>query len=160
MARIDGYIAEPSIILLGCRAWDNSPYKNCPVCHGCVGDDGGRVYCARCDAMSPAIESKCRSSRIASEVRKRSEAAARDYAAALAKKQRGSARLTEIERRQIANGYTREGIGSRDADVVNRAAVGRDWLRSIGQEPDYDLILDKRGNVIGRHSEPQQAQGA
>jgi hypothetical protein len=35
--------------------------------------------------------------------------------------------------------------------------VIRAWLREIGQEPNWDLILDRRGRVVGRVEEMAEA---
>jgi hypothetical protein len=60
--------------------------------------------------------------------------------------------LTEAERRWIARGCRGDGMSSR-RDVRNRAKVGDAWLAEIGQSPDYDLILGKNGQILGRYSE-------
>lgn len=157
MSRADGYIPEPTIILLGCRAWDNKPFGVCPVCNGGVraGDDG--IHCAKCSSSSPAIERRCATAKVVHSAKERAADGSKELRDELDKRHRNSAKLTELERRQIANGYTRKGLNSKNSGVVNRARVGREWLQSINQMPDYDLILDKRGNVTGRYSEQQQA---
>jgi len=53
--------------------------------------------------------------------------------------------LTEVQRRRIWMGYSRSGIDSHNPEVVNRSKLGRDWLISIGQEPDWSIDLDHEG---------------
>ena len=57
---------------------------------------------------------------------------------------------SERDRRRLWNGY-KGGILSPIAEVSNRSRIGSEWLREIGQEPDWSLILDSRGNVVGRY---------
>jgi hypothetical protein len=59
--------------------------------------------------------------------------------------------LAEAERQRIFLG-SRKGNPFADVDPACLAGVGRAWLREIGQLPDWDLILDRRGRAIGRHS--------
>jgi hypothetical protein len=62
--------------------------------------------------------------------------------------------LSEVERRRIWLGYqgnVRRHPASTEAEPTNRAAIGRAFLKAIGQEPDWTLILDRRGLPIGRY---------
>jgi hypothetical protein len=74
-------------------------------------------------------------------------------------------RLSEVERRRIWVGYRHLGKGYAwtDGKLTNRANFGRQWLTAIGQQPDWSLILNSKGQVIGRIqdeiSEPIEADG-
>lgn len=140
-------IPEPTIVLTGCRPWDarlRTP-GGCPVCRGGIraGDDS--IHCARCDSSSPRREAQIRTARIGLRARAQVEIAEREAREHLHRK----SILTESERRRLWNGY-RGGLLRSRLEVTNRAKVGREWLKSIGQEPDFSLILDKRGRVVGR----------
>ena len=163
----DPYIPEPTIVMLGCQPWPpklasepfhapaNSrvlPSDRCPVCDRGINAGDHRTYCGWEDRSERSIESRCRSARIGHQSRGRIEDADREAARAL-QKRRKHIRLPESERRRIWLGCKGDHLSSRD-EVSNRAKIGRDWLRSIGQEPDWTLVLDKRGNVVGRLEVP------
>jgi hypothetical protein len=59
-------------------------------------------------------------------------------------------RLSESDRRRIWNGY-KGGILSSSLEVTNRARIGREFLIRIKQEPNWNLILDAGGKIVGRH---------
>jgi hypothetical protein len=59
--------------------------------------------------------------------------------------------LTERERRHLWMG-----VGYRTAKDFNiRVAAAREWLAEIDQKPDWTLIIDKTGRVIGRTEPPR-----
>lgn len=126
-----------------------------------------RTHCLVCNGRDPASEANLRAQRRAAE-RDRAErtiaATVRDadrrHVGALEDDRAGRV-LTELERRRIWLGYRgdprttpdaidRDGTG-RSFVPTERALAGRAWLRSIGQEPDWSLILDRRGRVVGRY---------
>jgi hypothetical protein len=146
------WILEPTVILLGCQPWPPRPDPNdprrCPVCgHGIKESDHG-VYCCWEDRSAPPIERRCLSARIGHRGRTK-DAEAQRRARDKLKSKRGGIVLPESERRRIWLGCRGDGLSSLD-EITNRAKIGRDWLLSIGQAPDWDLVLDKRGNIVGR----------
>ena len=52
------------------------------------------------------------------------------------------------------------GAGQPSTNWPAVVAVARDWLRAICQEPDWDLVLDARGNIKGRISDGCKATDA
>lgn len=146
------YIPEPSIILCGCQPWTARPVVPgyCRVCGPGIREGHDSHYCARCDSLSPRREAQVKSARVGLRSRGAEEAAARQARTELERLRKGTPVLTEIQRRRLWMGYSRSGIDSTNAQVVNRAKVARDWLISIGQAPDWSLILDAKGRVIGR----------
>lgn len=146
------HIPTPTIVLMGCRAWDATPVKSgsCPVCGPGVRAGHQSTYCARCDSLSPRRESQVLAARVGLRARSEAESAARGARDDLRRVGKANGQLSEALRRRIWMGYSRSGVNSRNAEVANRAKVGRDWLRSIGQEPDFSLILDSHGKVVGR----------
>lgn len=142
------YVLGPRIILMGCQAWPPrvDPGRGCPVCDRGIhaGDDG--YYCAVCDSLSPRREAQVRAARIGLRRRDRVEQAESKAKARMTR----VPVLTESDRRKLWNGYRGTFLQEWVGELTNVAKVGRDWLIAIGQEPDWDLILDGRGNVIGR----------
>jgi len=73
---------------------------------------------------------------------------------------RKNVRLSEAARRRIWNGYkggTADALRlpadspdrrSRESRWIARTRIGREWLTSIGQEPDWTLEIDRRGQVL------------
>lgn len=144
------YIPEPTIILLGCQPWPPIPYgAGCPVCGPGIREGHDSTYCGVCDSLSPRREAQVAKARrsVMIAIQTRSRAAAAEQAAKV--ELRRLRTLTEAERRRLWNGY-KGGVLSPTSEVTNRSKVGRDWLTSIGQAPDWSLVLDARGNVIGR----------
>lgn len=161
-AEVAHYVPEPSLFLTGCQAWpppaDPTRPGVCPVCRGGIRPDHHTHYCGVCDAMSPRNEARCLAQRVGVAGRTGEDAARQRARAALMKKRH---RLSEALRRQIWNGY-RGSIGSEAEGLTNLAREGRDFLTSIGQEPDWSLILDGRGKVVGRYrpaAEPEPGTG-
>jgi hypothetical protein len=99
------------------------------------------------------MEGRIHAARLAQRVRTDAETAERDALADM-KRTASSRQLDEQHRRRIWMGYSRLAIHSSRPEIVNRAKLGRDWLRAIGQEPDWRLILDKKGRVVGRRDTP------
>ena len=145
------YIPEPRVVLLGCRPWP--PPRNadgtCGVCGGGIDPAHSTYHCAACGASAPAIDARCRAARIGLQARTATEAAEKGAADKL---RRVNVVLTESERRRVWNGH-RGGIVTSNPEPTNRAAIGRAWLVSIGQTPDWTLILDRRGNVVGHYED-------
>ena len=144
------------IMLPGCLPWSAASAKKqpCPVCHGATRSDKRLVVCLWCHAVSPTLAKL-----IGRATYGRSDHTGREVARQATRKQvaslersHGGRVLDEQTRRRIWNGY--DGRYHREADSPNNAAkIGRDWLRSIGQEPDFSRILDRRGEEIGRYEE-------
>lgn len=154
------YVPQPTLILMGCRAWDNVPAPPCPVCKGGIRKGHDTAHCAKCDSSSPGIEARILAARVGLRARSVAEDADRNATDELRRLKRSEPVLTEAHRRRIWNGYSRNGLSSRNADVVNRAKLGREFLASIGQEPDFNLILDGKGRVVGRHEKPDDGDAA
>lgn len=147
------WILEPTIIMFGCQPWTNLPgfVGPCPVCKGGIKPGHDTRYCEKCGSSSPRIEARVRSARLGMKRREKSEEARRKARHKL----RSLARtiLSEGLRRQIWNGYKGTVLSEFDGELDNLAKEGRDFLRRIGQEPDFSLILDRHGRVIGRTDE-------
>jgi uncharacterized Zn finger protein (UPF0148 family) len=126
------WIPEPSIILLGCQPWPpNRQGDQCPVCGPGVLEGHDSTACAWCDSLSPLRESQVRA---ANNKRRAAEQADQDRDESRAQlKKDALTTLTELQRRRI---------------WLKHGQVGREWLREIGQEPDFELQLDRRGRVI------------
>jgi hypothetical protein len=152
------YVAEPTLILMGCRPWPPEPDPaapaGCPVCGQGIPAGCNTHYCAVCDGLSPSQEARVRAARIGLKARDASNRAEREYRDDLRRRD-----LTESERRHIWFGYSKKGYESGKTEVVNRAKVGRDWLTEIGQLPDWSLILDRRGQVVGRYEPAPEPAG-
>lgn len=145
---LPGHVPEPTINLMGCQAWSNVPHPpgKCPVCGPGIRPGDDTYHCLVCGSSSPRVEAKVRAARIGLKRRDKSEQAEKKARARL---NRHPVVLTESERRRLWNGY-RGGILSEFPELNNLARVGREWLIEQGQQPDWSLILDRRGNVIGR----------
>lgn len=151
----ESYVTEAAIIMLGCQALDNvpPPAGKCPVCGSGIraGDDDR--YCSKCDSVSPAkqkrIDKALRVERIGVESKSKAEHAEARAKALLRAAQNRRPPLSEVERRRVWNGYRGGILRELASDLTNMARTGRDWLRLIGQEPNWSLVLDRRGNVIG-----------
>jgi hypothetical protein len=106
--------------------------------------------------MSPTREAQVRAARLGISGREQADQAdkkAKDL------KRKQSVKLTEAERRRIWHGCrAKSPLGElASTRAVNLAKIGREWLEQIGQLPDFSLILDSHGNVIGRYEvEPEQ----
>jgi hypothetical protein len=148
-ANREQYVPEPALILMGCRAWDAARPAPCPVCGDGIkkGDDAS--YCARCDSLSPRMESRVLAARAGLRIRRQLDDAEHRARTELRRLQRTTPVLSEIQRRRLWMGYSRSGIDSRNPEVANRAKTGRDWLVAIGQEPDWSITLDARGRPSG-----------
>lgn len=133
------YIPRPTILLEGCQCWPPRPGPDgrCPACRGRIKPADLNVYCLVCDSMAPRREAQVLAARHGLDRKSR--------AAAAVVKARGKLQeqhltiLSERERRRIWHG-ARNSYDT-DADVVNRAKIGRDWLKQIGQEPDWSISL-------------------
>jgi hypothetical protein len=144
------------VILTGCRPWPLEWGDVCPCCGGLTAKQKRRLeYCAWCETASPPLARLA----VYHEVRLDAPGADRQREAERKARRRFRGRyrsiLTERERRRIHNGY-RGAFEHPINELTNLARVGREWLRSIGQEPDWTLILDKKGNVIGRKEPPDR----
>lgn len=142
------YIPEPDYVLFGCQPFVPRRTPDCPTCKGGVREGDDSTYCAACDSLSPRREAQVRKARIGVNARDQSEQSEQAATATLRKRTRRS-KFTERERRLIWNGYGR-GFDVPDPAPTNLARTGRTFLRSIGQEPDFSLVLDAHGLVVGR----------
>ena len=149
----------------GCWPW---PARHCPACKGQIGrrladrgnpaflmDIDHRTYCELCGSMDPRNEANV----VAQRIEERAVARHRDVSRQVENQLDKSAekvgkrpRLTEVERRRIWNGY-KGGILAPNLEVTNRSKIGRQFLLRIKQEPNWNLILDSSGKVVGRHLE-------
>jgi hypothetical protein len=148
---LSDYIPEPMIILLGCQPWPPRPTGDgCPACGDGIrrGDDSH--YCAVCQSVSPRREAQVKAARVGLKARDKGEQAEKRARDRLAKH---PTVLSEADRRRLWNGYKGGIISEYTEELTNLAATGREWLLEIGQVPDWDLLIDKRGNVIGRYSQ-------
>jgi hypothetical protein len=147
MSTVNGelHVAEPSLILMGCRAWDALKPTPCPVCRTGIRKDDDATYCARCDSVSPRMESRVLAARLGLRIRRQVEDAEQTARNELRRLRNATPILSEAQRRRLWMGYSQSGIDSRNPEVANRAKIGRDWLIAIGQEPDWSITLDAKG---------------
>jgi hypothetical protein len=116
------------------------------------------VVCGRCDGMSErneALLARQRSeARIGREATDRAESDDRAVDAA-AGRLRG-VELSEAQRRRLWSGNRRALAEVTDESrLSDLARAGREFLRRIGQEPDWSLVLDRRGRVVRRGDAPE-----
>ena len=135
------------------------------LCSDCVGRFAERrIYCGRCDSSHPENEWRLdrqreATARAADDAKRRQRATEADAAAVRDTREaldaalkarradRGTPRLTEFERRKLWNGYVRPFIvPTQEPSCL--AQTCRAWLREIGQEPDWTIELDERGNAV------------
>jgi hypothetical protein len=148
---VTGWIPEPTVILVGCQPWPpKSTGPGCPACGDGIRSGQDTHYCAVCDALSPRREAQVRSAQLG--LKGRDRAAVAEKAAHDRLRAKTTTSLTEAERRRLWNGY-RGTILSEVPELTNLARAGREFLAEIGQEPNWSLLLDRRGNVIGRTDE-------
>lgn len=155
------HVSRPDIVLFGCQPYVPAAKGACPTCHGLVADRPdvlGKdrpsvVYCARCDGMSEANEAKLARQRhetsIAERGRDDAERERRDLEHAV--EDARDVVLSEAQRREIWYGYKGSPLGTHGREPTSLAKAGREFLRRINQTPDFRLILDRRGKVVGRH---------
>jgi hypothetical protein len=132
---------------IGGRSW--TP-EHCPTCGGQLRHDTRPIatvtHCARCDSSGAHAEKAIAQQRAALHAADSAVAAAGQCREKLARKAK-QAVLTEVERRRIWNGYTSQ-VHAEEPEPTNRAAVGRAFLREIGQLPDFSRRLDEKGNFM------------
>lgn len=149
-------IPEPAVILLGCQPWPprSRPGGSCPVCGGSVDRHG--YYCAWDDRLDPAVEARVRAAKLGLKVQAEIDRQKARLDELTRRKRGGRAVLSEAERRRLWNGY-RGSLLAADPEPTNRARAGREFLAAIGQEPDFDLILDRRGRAVPPESPPKES---
>lgn len=142
------WIPEPHVILLGCQPWPpRAEGPGCPACGGGVHQGDDSTFCAVCDSMSPRREAQVRAARLGLKNQDRLERGEAKVDAEL----RRVPVLSESERRRLWNGYHGGILAAlSDDEITNRAKAGRDFLRDSGQEPDWSLVLNRAGRVVGR----------
>lgn len=140
----DQYIFEPRLLLWGVRAWPQvpNPDGSCPVCGR--GPRGNSTCCLVCLRCSPDIEAKVRSADIKAKAKESAEAA--DKAAMDKLQSQSITKLTEVERRRIWNGGV-GGVAMETCEPTNRARIGREFLKQIGQEPRWEIPLKFRART-------------
>jgi hypothetical protein len=140
----DEYIPEPTLVIMGCRAWPPPPEpgQKCPVCKGGIVRGDNDTQCGLCNSASPLREHQVRSARIGVKTRDKAEAAERMVREDLQELRKG-VQLDESTRRRIWNGY-RGGIHASNPNVTNEAKLCRDFLIEIGQVPDWSLEIKVR----------------
>jgi uncharacterized Zn finger protein (UPF0148 family) len=148
------YIPEPLVILLGSRPWPLKPGPDgdCPACGKGIKEGDDITYCAVCDSLSPRREAQIRAAHAKAGTRERTKGAEEKARKQLGEVAKAQPQLSERHRRWIWNGCMGSIVRERP-EVTNEARLGRDFLRSIGQEPNWNLILDRHGKVVGRYDE-------
>lgn len=159
------YVSPPAIVLFGCQPLVPEPkWLSCSACNDVVEDRPdqlGRekpsvVYCARCDRMSDRSETLLAKQRhevsIAAQARDDADRERRemDHARDAVK----DVVLSEAQRREIWYGYAGSPLNS-GRPISGLARIGREFLRRIDQMPDFSLVIDKRGKVVGRLPMPE-----
>ena len=156
-------VPEPLYLMVGCTPLVPHRGGVCPTCKGLIGlpryvDRAGTIkidprdhytVCLRCDAMDAGNEQNAKALVVAVKAVVMEETASHYYKNELARVD-----LTERERRRIFFGSSRAGYDAGRLEVVNRANIGQAWLRKIDRMPDWNLILDRHGNIIGRNPPP------
>lgn len=171
------YVPGPDIVMTGCRPFvpPHATHSSEP-CHVCGDKVADRpdlanptnprptvVYCARCDRMAPEREQRLAKQRLETAISAEAEYHAEASDTAFRDCIESSRRtvLSEAERRRIWMGCRWvSGSTDRRGEPTNLAKLGREWLTNIGQQPDWTLILDKRGRVIGRETLAPMAEVA
>jgi hypothetical protein len=140
----ESYIFEPDIIMFGCRAMTaiRPEPGRCPACGRGIHKGDDNRYCGVCDAVSPGLAARIGSARRAIAAAGRAEVAEKALKDRL--RDLDKVKLSEVDRRRLWNGH-KGGILAEAADVSNAAKVARDWLRGIGQVPNWSLVLPSRG---------------
>jgi hypothetical protein len=138
------------LLVTGCRPWPPrpGPGRVCGACGGTVARRRGAAVCLWCHEASPGLRAAISkpSGRRHSEAGDVADAERRAKADLKARHKGKSPKLTERERRHLW-----AGVGYRNAADFNvRVTAARAWLREIGQTPDWSLVIDRRGNEIGR----------
>lgn len=140
---------------------DASP---CPACGGHVTDRPDQfgiekpstVVCLRCSRMDachdPAFANQIRAEKVARAAHDECQEAERKLQHAADAINTDQVVLSETERRRIWAGNRRTQLVELVPNITSLAAAGREFLRRINQQPDFDLIIDKRGNTIDRWS--------
>lgn len=152
------HVPTPGLILMGCTPFEAAPRRPCPACGDAVKDRPditGReaptvVYCLRCDRMDDRhagrlARQRCEAevSRAATDDRDRQEREldhVRDGLKGIT--------LSEAHRRRIWYGYRKSPLAEAEPSCL--AVAGREWLAAIDQLPDWSLVLDSKGKVVGR----------
>jgi hypothetical protein len=156
MTPLDPYhVPEPIVVLLGCNPnlLPGRP-EPCPVCRGDVHRPG--YYCGQCDRADPHTEARILAARVGLRSRDRATRHEQEARADLKARVR-KAELSEAYRRRLWNGYGGFRKARPEGLIGCHVQVIRAWLREIGQEPNWDLILDRRGRVVGRVEEMAEA---
>lgn len=160
-------VPEPDLLLTGCAPFSRVEPSPCPTCGSTaasnkvrdrVGKHGSTVVaCLRCDRRDDRWEGVLAAQRhVAGPGRDRSLKAERGAKrlARAAKKQR--IKLSEIDRRRIWCGNKRSMLAAVEG-LTCLAAEGRRFLAAIDQLPDWSLILDRRGKVLGTWNDADAA---
>lgn len=131
---------DPYILLMGCRPWVREyehPKGHCPICHESPPRETDRLeICARCHSASRPMARLIVSREVGAPESGRRQTAEQAEVRIKASLARRYPVLDEQARRRIWNGYS--GVFDRSiSEPTNLARIGRDWLRSIDQEPHW-----------------------
>lgn len=137
---------DPYILLMGCRPWSradedgNKLKKRCPVCHKATQHDGERlVLCAKCSAASPLMSRLIVSREVGAPESGRRAQSERNEQRIMDDLSKRHPVLDETTRRLIWNGY--RGVFTKEIEEPsNLARIGRMWLISIDQKPNWDAV--------------------
>jgi hypothetical protein len=152
-------VPSPAVVLIGDSPFTPGPPGPCRVCGGHVrdirstipGEPDAVVVCGHCDRMEDHWEDLLARQR--AETRFAEDAATRaardrEWVESAAGSIGPDDVLAEVDRRRIFLGYASPGQGS--LRFANAASAGRDFLARIGQLPDWSLLLDSMGHVVGQ----------
>lgn len=161
----DDGVPEPTLLLMGCAPFVRVEPAPCPTCGSTPeinrvedrpslvkGEPPTIVACLRCDRRDDRWEAILANRRhTAGPGRERGAKADRKVRHVVRAARRQGVKLSEVDRRRIWCGNKRSMLAAVEG-LANLAAAGRVFLAAVGQLPDWDLILDRRGKVVGRWS--------
>ena len=147
---------DPFIVLLGCRPWPPGPLPGagrlCPVCKRGVRPGDETTVCLWCHSASPRTSGRLRLAKIQTDRAVRHNEAERKLRDKL--KSKPVVTLSERERRGYWYGGSRK-LTRSNPELASTTATCRAWLRSIGQEPNWDLTHDQFGPLPPKREAPE-----
>lgn len=149
-----------TVLLTGCRPWPppDDRGRDCPVCGAGIWPEHDTTLCLWCHATSVPNRRRLHSAYIAADRRERAAASASALESRLRlkpsrtrqrRKDAAATQLSERVRRGYWYGGTRR-LKANYRDLASTIHVCRQWLKEIGQEPDWAQTHDRFGPLPGR----------